>query len=63
MSVVSPAARRRWAIVVAGTALVLAAPSLAGAGAAALARATGGSAEPSPQDLLHRLLGSASVAH
>jgi hypothetical protein len=63
VSVVSPAARRRWAIVVAGTALVLAAPSLAGAGASALARATSNGAPPSPQDLLRRVLRSASVAH
>jgi hypothetical protein len=52
---------RRWAIVVAGALLIVAAPSLAGRVAAAV----GGSdaAPPAPADLLARALRSASVPH
>jgi hypothetical protein len=63
VSVVSRLARRRWVVVVAGTALVFAAPSLAGAAASVAARATSRDATPAPQQLLHRVLASASVAH
>jgi hypothetical protein len=63
VSVVSRSARRRWAVVVAGTALVLAAPSLAGAAVSVASRATSRSATPAPDELLHRVLGSASVPH
>jgi hypothetical protein len=49
--------------VVAGTAVVIAAPSLAGAGASVAARATSDAGTPAPAVLLHRALSSASVPH
>jgi hypothetical protein len=60
MSVVTAAARRRWAVVIAGTALLVAAPSLAGA---AVSVATSPTSVPAPGALLRRALASASVAH
>ena len=61
VSVVSGSARRRWAAVVAGTALVLSVPTLADAASSVLARA--GSQAPSPAALLRRALDSRGVAH
>lgn len=63
MSVVSRSARRRWAVVVAGTALVLAAPTLAGAAASVATRATDHGDADAPDVVLHRVLTSASVPH
>jgi hypothetical protein len=60
VSVVSAAARRRWAVVVAGTALLVAAPSLA---AAAVSVANRPASVPAPASLVRRALASASVAH
>jgi hypothetical protein len=60
VSVVTAAARRRWAVVVAGTALLVAAPSLAVAGVSV---ATRPASVPAPQTLVRRALASASVAH
>src|SRR4051794_34146347 len=60
MSVVTAAARRRWAIVVAGTAFLVAAPSLA---SAAVSLATRPASVPAGATLLRRVLASASVAH
>jgi hypothetical protein len=60
MSVVTAAARRRWAVVVAGIALLAVAPSLA---AAALSVAGRPASAPGPAGLLRRVLTSASVAH
>jgi hypothetical protein len=60
VSVVTAAARRRWAVVVAGTALLVAAPSL---GAAAVSVATRPASAPAPDAVLRRVLTSASVAH
>jgi hypothetical protein len=60
VSVVTAAARRRWAVVVAGTALLVAAPSL---GAAAVSVVTRPASAPTADSLLRRVLGSASVAH
>jgi hypothetical protein len=60
VSVVTGAARRRWAVVVAGTALLVAAPSL---GAAAVSVATRPASAPAPDAVLRRVLASASVAH
>jgi hypothetical protein len=60
MSVVTAAARRRWAIVVAGTAFLVAAPSLA---SAAVSLATRPASVPAGATLLRRVLATASVAH
>jgi hypothetical protein len=60
VSVVTAAARRRWAVVVAGTALLVAAPSLA---TAAVSVVTRPASVPAPAALLRRALASASVPH
>src|SRR4051794_29269550 len=60
MSVVTATARRRWAVVAVGTALLVAGPALAGA---AVSAATRPASVPAPQALLRRALTSASVPH
>jgi hypothetical protein len=54
-------ALRRWAVVIAGAVLIVAAPALAGRVAAAVSRPD--SATPAPSDLVQRALRSASVPH
>ena len=54
-------ALRRWAVVLAGAVLIVAAPALAGRVAAAVSRPD--AATPTPRDLLQRALRSAAVPH
>ena len=63
VSVVSRDRRRRWLVVLAGTAVILATPTLAGAAASGIARARSASATPVPGVLVTRALASAAVAH
>lgn len=62
-TVVSGGARRRWAAVVAGTALVLSVPTLADAASSVAARSRGTAPALSPAALVQRALRSAPVAH
>ncbi len=60
---VSAGARRRWAVVVAGTALVLSVPAIADAASSLAVRARSQPAAASPRDLVRRALASAAVPH
>jgi hypothetical protein len=61
--VVTGSALRRWAAVVAGTALVLSVPAIADAAASLAARAHPQAAPAPPRELVQRALASASVPH
>jgi hypothetical protein len=61
--VVSAGALRRWAVVVAGTALVLSVPAIADATGSLAARTHPRPAAASPRELVQRALASATVPH